>query len=209
MAMDQKLFEDADLKMMGRCIELSRLGTLEGEFPFAAVISKNGEIVAEEANRVVRDNDITRHAELLAISRAQESLGKGKLGGCTLYSNIEPCAMCSFPIRESRISRVVFAISSPLMGGFSKWGILGDSELSTVMPEAFSKPPEVVAGVMRQEAEQVWRKWNPLIWGIIRYRGCFGPDHHHAPGDSSSARRGDPEARPQRGLLRNLLTPHR
>jgi tRNA(adenine34) deaminase len=208
MAMD-KLLDDVDLKLMGRCIELSRLATLEGEFPFASVISKNGEIVAEAANRVVREGDVTRHAELLAISKAQESLGKGKLAGCTLYSNIEPCAMCSFPIRESRISRVVFAIASPLMGGFSKWGILGDSEISTVMPEAFSKPPEVVVGVMRQEAEQVWRKWNPLIWGIIRYRGCFGADHDHATKDSSALHRGDPEARPQRGLWRSLLMPHR
>ena len=208
MALDQKLLDDIDLKMMERCIELSRLATRDGEFPFAAVISKNGEIVTEATNRVVRDNDVTRHAELLAMSKAQESLGKGKLGGCTIYSNVEPCAMCSFPIRESRISRVVFAIASPLMGGFSKWGILGDSELSTVMPEAFSKPPQVVAGVMQAEAEQVWRKWNPLIWGIIRYRGCFGPDHGHASHDSSP-RRGDPEARPQRGRWRSLLTPPR
>jgi tRNA(adenine34) deaminase len=209
MAMDQNLLDDVDLKLMERCIELSRLATLEGEFPFAAVISKNGEIVVETTNRVVRDGDVTRHAELLAISKAQESLGKGKLAGCTIYSNIEPCVMCSFPIRESRISRVVFAIASPLMGGFSKWGILSDREISTVMPEAFSKPPEVVVGVMRQEAEQVWRKWNPLIWGIIRYRGCFGADHDHAQPHSSSPRRGDPEARPQRGLWRNRLMPHR
>ena len=204
-----KLLDDVDLKLMGRCIELSRLGTLEGEFPFAAVTSKNGEIVAEATNRVVRDGDVTRHAELIAMSKAQSSLGKGKLSGCTLYANMEPCAMCSFPIRESRISRVVFAIASPLMGGFSKWGILGDREMSTVMPEAFAKPPEVVVGVMRQEAEQVWRKWNPLIWGIIRYRGCFGVDHDHSRPDSSSSHGGDPEARPQRGRWRSLLMPHR
>jgi tRNA(adenine34) deaminase len=203
--MHQNVLEDIDLKMMGRCIELSRLATLEGEFPFASVISKHGEIVAEAANRVARDGDVTRHAELLAISKAQESLGKGQLGGCTLYSNVEPCAMCSFPIRESRIGRVVFAISSPLMGGFSKWGILGDQEISTVMPEAFAKPPEVVAGVMRREAEKVWRNWNPLIWGVIRYRGCFGTEHDHARAHSSSPQQGNPEAAPQRGPWWGLL----
>ena len=209
MAMDQKQLDDVDLKLMARCIELSRLATLEGEFPFASLISRNGEVVAEAANRVARESDVTRHAELLAISKAQESLGKGKLAGCTIYSNIEPCAMCSFPIRESRISRVVFAIASPLMGGYSKWSVLGDREISTVMPETFSKPPEVVAGVMRHEAEQVWRNWNPLIWGIIRYRGCFGADHDHTRPHASSPRQRDPEARPQRGLRRSLLMPHR
>jgi tRNA(adenine34) deaminase len=173
--MDQSLLDDVDLRLMERCIELSRLAAREGEFPFASLISKDGEIVAEATNRVARDRDVTRHAELLAISTAQELLGKAKLAGCTIYSNIEPCAMCSFPIRESRISRVAFAIASPLMGGFSKWSILRDRELSTVMPETFSDPPQIVAGLMRAEAEQVWRKWNPLIWGVIRYRGCFGP----------------------------------
>jgi tRNA(adenine34) deaminase len=93
------------------------------------------------------------------------------------------------------------------MGGFSKWGILRDRELSTVMPETFSDPPQIVAGLMRAEAEQVWRKWNPLIWGIIRYRGCFGADHDHARAGSSSPSQRDPEARPQRRLWRRLFTP--
>ena len=53
--------------------------------------------------------------------------------------------MCSFPIREARISRVVFAIKSPIMGGFSRWNVLRDAELSNTMPEAFAEPPEVVA----------------------------------------------------------------
>jgi tRNA(adenine34) deaminase len=169
---------DSDFRLMRRCIELSRIATLDGEFPFACVIGKGGEIVVEAANRVARNGDVTRHAELLAISAAQEKLGKGKLKGCTLYSNVEPCAMCSFPIRESRISRVAFSLSSPFMGGFTKWPILADREISTAMPEVFADPPEVLVGLLRREAEQVWRNWNPLIWGIIKYRGCFGGDHN-------------------------------
>ncbi len=105
--------------------------------------------------------------------------------------------MCSFPIRETRISRVVFAIRSPMMGGFSKWNVLRDSELSKVMPEAFGPVPEVIAGLSRREAEKVWRSWNPLIWSVIKHRGCFAetaPLHLHAI--------------PQRpGLLRRLLMP--
>ena len=105
---------DSNVRLMRRCIELSRIATLDGEFPFACVISKGGEIVVEAANRVARKGDVTRHAELLAVSAAQEKLGKGKLKGCTLYSNVEPCAMCAFPIRESRISRVAFSLSSAI-----------------------------------------------------------------------------------------------
>jgi tRNA(adenine34) deaminase len=195
---------DSDFRLMRRCIELSKTATFDGEFPFACVIAKGGEIVAEATNRVARNEDITRHAELLAISVAQETLGKGKLAGCTLYSNVEPCAMCSFPIRESRISRVAFSIPSPFMGGFSKWPILADREISTTMPEVFGDPPEVMAGLLRRDAERVWRNWSPLIWGIIKYRGCFGNQNAPSIDGPSRPPEGVAAARRQARLWQRL-----
>jgi tRNA(adenine34) deaminase len=162
--------------MMRRCIELSEIATREGEFPFSAVICQDGEIVAETTNRVRRDADVTRHAEVLAISEAQRVLGTTNLERCTLYTNVEPCPMCSFPIREARMRKVVYAIRSPLMGGDSKWNVLADTEISAVMPEGFGAAPEIVTGLMRRDAERVWRNWNPVIWGVVRYRGCLGGD---------------------------------
>jgi len=166
--------DNTDAKMMARCLELARAATQAGEFPFAAVISKKGEPIAETINRVARDADITRHAELIAISEGQKVLGRGNLKTCTLYTIVEPCPMCSFAIREAGISRVVFALSSPLMGGSSRWNVLGDDVLSSHMPEVFAPPPEIVAGLLSKEAAQVWRRWNPIIWGIIRLRSVFG-----------------------------------
>jgi tRNA(adenine34) deaminase len=167
---------DIDAAMMQRCIRLSATAALHGEFPFAALICRNGEVIAETINRVVRSADVTRHAELIAVSEAQIKLGTKDLSDCTLYSNVEPCAMCSFPIRETRISRVIFAIRSPIMGGLSRWNVLRDGELTRAMPEAFGSIPEVIAGLGRRDAERVWWKWNPVIWTIIRHRGCFGKD---------------------------------
>jgi tRNA(adenine34) deaminase len=163
-----------DIDMMRRCIRLSAVAAADGEFPFASLICEGNRVIAEATNQVARDADVTRHAELLAISKAQKALGRKDLSNCTIYSNIEPCVMCSFPIRETRISRVIYSISSPMMGGFSKWNVLRDSEISSTMPEAFGPVPEVIAGVLQREAEMVWRKWNPVIWGFIKYRGCFG-----------------------------------
>jgi tRNA(adenine34) deaminase len=194
---------DIDLKMMRRCVELSSAAVKEGELPYSCVVCRGGEIVAETTNRVVRDGDVTRHAELLAISQAQKALGRTDLSDCTIYSSVEPCPMCAFPIRETRIGRVVFAISSPMMGGLSKWNVLGDNELSNVMPEAFGDIPEVSAGLLYREAAAVWREWNPLIWLAIRFHGCLG----EAPKD-------DPHrmvlARPphRRRYLRRLLAAH-
>ncbi len=168
--MDRSVF---DLKMMRRCVELSAAAVQQRELPFACVICRDGEIVAEAINRVVQDGDVTRHAEILAISEAQRVLGRSDLSDCTIYSNVEPCPMCSFPIRETRIGRVVYAISSPMMGGLSKWNVLGDNEISNVMPEVFGDAPEVAAGLQYREAAAVWRKWNPVFWLGISFRGCL------------------------------------
>ena len=87
--------------MMARCIALSAAAASRQELPFACVICRDGDVVAEATNRVVQDGDVTRHAEILAISEAQRVLGRTDLSDCTIYSNVEPCAMCSFPIRET------------------------------------------------------------------------------------------------------------
>jgi tRNA(adenine34) deaminase len=162
-----------DLVMMARCIALSRQAASEGDFPFACVICKNGDVIVETTNRVRREGDVTRHAEMIAMSHAQNKLGK-KLSGCTLYTNVEPCAMCSYCIRESRIGRVVYSIPSPMMGGLSKWQILNDKSLSRSIPEVFGRVPFIAGGVLQAEAEAVWRDWHPLIWKFIKVRGCFG-----------------------------------
>ena len=55
-------------------------------------------------------------AEVVAISEAQKTVGSTNLDDCTIYANVEPCALCSYAIRESRIARVVYAMRSPIMG---------------------------------------------------------------------------------------------
>jgi tRNA(adenine34) deaminase len=171
---------DIDLKMMRRCVALSAEAVRARELPFACVICRDGEIVVEATNRVVRDGDVTRHAEVLAISEAQRILGRSDLSDCTIYSNVEPCPMCAFPIRETRIGRVVYAISSPMMGGFSKWGVLSDREIADVMPQVFGKAPDISGGLMYRDAAAVWRSWNPLFWFGIRLRGCLAESNNDA-----------------------------
>ena len=189
--------------MMRRCVALSAAAVRRQELPFACVICCDGEVVAEAINRVVQDGDVTRHAEILAISEAQRILGRTDLSDCTIYSNVEPCPMCAFPIRETRIGRVVYAISSPMMGGFSKWNVLGDNEISNVMPEVFGERPEVAAGLHYCEAAAVWRKWNPIFWLGIRFRGCLAdPANDGAPPTLQSRQ---PSRRPLRRLLSQVL----
>jgi tRNA(adenine34) deaminase len=167
----QKIADPTDLAMMQRCIALSREATREGEYPFATVIAVDGRVVAEAINRAVREGDVSRHAEVIALSAAQKTLGRKGLRHATLYTNVEPCAMCSFCAREAQVGRVVYAIGSPVMGGSSKWNILGDDDMTDRLPQIFGAVPEVVSGLLHQEAEQVWREWNPLAWHMIKRLG--------------------------------------
>jgi len=188
-----------DAEMMQRCIGLSEAAVKRGELPFGALICGGGEVIAEAANEVVRSTDVTQHAEIVAMSAAQRRLGRTDLSGYALYSTVEPCAMCSYAIRETRIDRVVFAIRSPMMGGLSKWNVLRDTQLSRAMPEIFGPVPEVIAGLSQREAEKIWRAWNPLMWAIIKHRGYLG-------GQAASAGCEHLQAIPQRlSLVRRLL----
>jgi len=163
-----------DRRMMTHCIALSQQSGKAGEYPYGAIVCRDGAIVAESINRVTHDGDVTRHAEVVAISLAQKALGSVSLDDCEIFVNAEPCAFCCYAIRESRIRRVVFGLSSPHMGGVSKWNVLADNDLNTAMPEVFSPPPEIVAGFMAKEAEQALVAWNPLIAEVIKRRGLFG-----------------------------------
>ena len=162
-----------DKAMMARCIELSRTAVSKGEYPFGTVIALDGEVVAEGINSTIRDGDVSRHAEISALSRAQKMVGREGLRRGTLYTNIEPCAMCAYCIREAWVSRVVYALASPVMGGLSKWNILRDDGLADRMPEIFGAVPEVVSGVLLKEAQQAWRDWSPFAWEMIKLRGLL------------------------------------
>ena len=173
-----------DKMMMARCIELSRIAVSEGEYPFGTVIALDGQVVVEAINSTNRDGDVTRHAEVIALSAAQKAIGRKQLVCSTLYTNIEPCAMCSYCIREAQVGRVAYALGSPVMGGLSRWNILRDAGLSTRMPQIFGAVPEVLSGVLMHEAQQVWRDWNPLVWQMIKLRGlliepCSHDGHVH------------------------------
>lgn len=88
--------------------------------PFGAVIVRNGEIIASGHNEVLKTNDPTAHAEITAIRRASEALGKHDLSECILYTSCYPCPMCMGAIFWARIPIVYYAASAQdaAEGGF-------------------------------------------------------------------------------------------
>ncbi|RXH56372.1 tRNA adenosine(34) deaminase TadA [Granulicella sibirica] len=94
----------------------ARAAEQSGEVPVGAVIVHNGEILATGQNRVIRDADPTAHAEIVALRAAGRALNNYRLEHCTLYTTLEPCAMCAGAILHARIERLVYAASDPKAG---------------------------------------------------------------------------------------------
>jgi guanine deaminase len=95
---------------MRRAIALSREVMRTGEGgPFGAVIVRDGHLVAEGLNQVTATNDPTAHAEIVAIRRACQALGRSDLAGCEIYTSCEPCPMCLGAIYWARLDRIYYA----------------------------------------------------------------------------------------------------
>ncbi|RRA47313.1 nucleoside deaminase [Acidipila sp. EB88] len=98
-----------DTQWMRRAIYLASENVRTGTGgPFAAVIVRDGELVAEGANQVLATHDPTAHGEIVAIRKACRALGNFRLEGCTLYSSAEPCPMCLAAISWAHLSRFFY-----------------------------------------------------------------------------------------------------
>ncbi len=133
-----------DLDYLRLAIEQAEAAERDGEVPVGALIVQGGEIIARGNNRVVRDSDPTAHAEVVALRAAGIALGNYRLEGCTLYSTLEPCAMCAGAIIHARIARLVYAASDP------KAGACG-SVLSVMNHPQLNHRVEVVSGLLAEE----------------------------------------------------------
>lgn len=102
---DQRLF-------MQEACELARHGMLRGDGgPFGAVIVQHGEIIGRGWNRVLKTNDPSAHAEIVAVRDACSNLGSYWLEGCHIFVNCEPCPMCLAAIYWARIEHLTYGAS--------------------------------------------------------------------------------------------------
>ncbi len=129
---------------MRAAIDQARAAERDGEVPVGAVIAHGGEIIARGNNRVLRDSDPTAHAEIVAMRAAGIVLANYRLEGCTLYTTLEPCAMCAGAILHARIARLVYAARDP------KAGACG-SVLSVMNHPQLNHKVEVVSGLLAEE----------------------------------------------------------
>lgn len=135
---------------MSVALELARDAAAAGDVPVAALVVRDGTVIGRGANRTLRDQDPTAHAEILAIRDAAKTLGSWRLEDCTLVVTLEPCAMCAGAIVLSRLERVVFGAWD------DKAGMAGSVEDLLRHPR-LNHRPEVQGGVLAADCGALLR----------------------------------------------------
>ena len=144
-------------RFMARAIELATENVRTGRGgPFAAVVVKDGRIIAEGANRVASSNDPTAHAEIVAIREACRALGNFQLAGCDVYTTCEPCPMCLGAIYWARPARVFYAATAADAARFG----FDDSFISRELQRPIAERKIPMKQMMREEALRIFPLWS-------------------------------------------------
>lgn len=137
--------------IMYKAIEIAK--NSGADIPVGAVITQDGKIIASACNEKEKTNDITAHAEILAIKQASTHFKNWRLDNCEIYITLEPCPMCAWAILQSRIKSVYFGSFDKQYGAFGSvidlrkqtksnlkvYGGVLEEECDTILSEFWSK----------------------------------------------------------------------
>lgn len=123
-----------------------------GEVPIGAVVVRNETILARGQNRVLRDQDPTAHAEVVAMREAARVLGNYRLNDCELYVTLEPCAMCAGAMIHARLKRLIYAASDPKAGA-------AGSVLEVLNHPRLNHQMLVTTGLLAEESSELLRSF--------------------------------------------------
>ena len=118
-----------DERYMREALALAREADQAEEVPVGAVVVLEGKVVGRGANRQIRDADPTAHAEIVALRQAAHKVGDYRLRDATVYTTLEPCAMCAGALVNARVAGLVFGSRDLRFGAVRSKFRLADSEL--------------------------------------------------------------------------------
>jgi guanine deaminase len=159
---------EQDQKFMQRAIELSAETSLvkkAGGVFGTVIVDKDGNILAEGANRVVAENDPTWHGEMEAIRKACKKVGSFKLNGCTLYSSAECCPMCAAAAYWAGIEKIFYAAT---VGDALEYGNFDDSMIYAELKKPTTQRSIPAEQILREEAVEVWKRYKNMP-GRVQY----------------------------------------
>jgi tRNA(adenine34) deaminase len=125
---------------MNEALKEARKALEQEEVPVGAVVVNQNRIIARAYNMTQQLNDVTAHAEMIAITSAANYLGAKYLTDCTLFVTLEPCVMCAAALKWAQLSRLVFAAADPREG------------FSRIEEGLLHKKTEQSSGILEEEA---------------------------------------------------------
>jgi len=146
--MDEIIDLSSDSYFMGEALRQAQKALRADEVPVGAVIIHAGQIIARACNQVETLKDATAHAEMLAITQAEEAIGDWRLTECDLYVTKEPCPMCAGAVVHTRLRRVVFGCPA------AKDGAAG-SLMNLLQHPQLNHRCEITSGVRLEECRRL------------------------------------------------------
>ena len=151
--MDAPLIDlHSDHYFMGEALRLAAKAFAAEEVPVGAVVVRAGRIIARAWNQVELLQDATAHAEMLAITQAEQAVGDWRLTDCTLYVTKEPCPRCAGAIVHVRLARVVF-------GAFDAKGGAAGSAMNLLQFPTLNHRSDITGGVRETECRELLRSF--------------------------------------------------
>lgn len=144
---------EIDENWMYRALGMARDAAKIGEVPVGAIIiDENGGILAAASNRTIKNIDPTAHAEILALRIAATRVGNYRLTGTTVYSTIEPCAMCAGALVNARVARLVYGAADERFGAVeSKFRVCDSPDLNHRI--------EITSGVLADKCRRLMQEF--------------------------------------------------
>lgn len=133
-----------DERYMLEAIKAAQIAEENGDVPIGAVVVYENQVIGRAYNQREQLNDPTAHAEIIALTQAAAFVESWRLGGCTMYVTLEPCAMCAGALVLGRLDRLVYGCDDPKAGACkSLYNIVQDERLNHRL--------EVTSGVLADE----------------------------------------------------------
>ena len=136
-----------DERYMREALNEAKEALRQDEIPIGAIVVARGQVVGRGHNLTEALHDVTAHAEMQAITAAEETLGGKYLNQCTLYVTVEPCVMCAGAIGWAQLGRLVYGAIDEKRG------------YTRLAPNALHPKTQVVSGVLEEEASKMMKEF--------------------------------------------------
>ncbi len=150
------MFDKKDYFFMEEALKEAEIAFKEEEVPVGAIIiSPEGKIIGRGRNQMIKLNDPTAHAEIIAIKEACKNLGNYRLLGCKMYVTLEPCPMCAYALVLARIEELIFATKDEKTGACgSIYNIVQDQRLNHRL--------KIREGLLKEKAQNILKTFFTL-----------------------------------------------